>query len=90
MSIVRIPILAFDTEGTPRGEFTSVSEAADSLNVSQGAISRILKGDLSQTKGYTFIRKNEGIGTMRAINKINRYFQIREMSIKEYINADIK
>jgi predicted GIY-YIG superfamily endonuclease len=47
-------VLVYKIDGSYIGEYTSVTEASLKLNLSAGNISRVCKGQLNHTKGYTF------------------------------------
>ena len=53
-----IPVIVYDKENNIVGEYNSISEAADILNVHQNNICHMLNGRLKSTGGYIFKRRN--------------------------------
>lgn len=47
-------VIQYDTDGKEVGRYNSVTEAADAINVSRGAVTKVLTGRMEKCKGFIF------------------------------------
>lgn len=82
-------ILVFNTKGLFIGQTKTLTAAGKLTGCDLGNISKILKGELNQSRGFTFVKDNNPIkDKLKYMSNIATFFEERSMSLREYLSKE--